>query len=78
MKDSVTFLATLADGARNVLVRVGRKRFGPPSPEVIAALEAIEEPEPLEDLGERLLEVASWEELLRPASRRRNGKRGKA
>jgi hypothetical protein len=78
MAESSTFLATLAGEARRILLRQGRKRFGPPSPEMIAALEAIEDPDELEDLSERLLDVASWEELLRkPRTRRANGKKKK-
>jgi hypothetical protein len=76
MRESVTFVATLAEEARKMLLRIGRKRFGPASAETVAALEAIEDPENLEALGERLLDVSSWTELLRkPAGRRSNGKK---
>lgn len=56
----------VTQGERRALLRQGTKRFGPPSPEVVASLEAIDEPARLEFLLERLLDVTSWEELLAP------------
>ena len=50
--------------ARAILLRQGRKRFGPPSPEIEATLAEITAIERLEALSERLLDVESWEELL--------------
>jgi predicted transposase YdaD len=72
MKESVTYQAIVEEGieegrareARAMLLRQGNKRFGPPSESVRTALEAISDIERLELLGERLLDVESWDELL--------------
>jgi predicted transposase YdaD len=53
-----------AIGERNMILRQGRKRFGEPDAATIATLEAIVSIERLEQLGERLLEVESWTDLL--------------
>lgn len=54
----------LAKGERNVLIRQGRKKFGPPDARSLAALHAISDSNRLELLAERLLDAASWDELL--------------
>ena len=68
MKESVTYQAIVREGrveeARAILLRLGRRRFGPPSPEAEAVLAGITAIERLEALSERLLDVESWEELL--------------
>jgi hypothetical protein len=76
MEESVTYQAIIekgvaigeakgeAKGERRTLLLVGKKRFGPPPPEVVAALEAINDPERLDQLSLRLLDVTSWQELL--------------
>jgi predicted transposase YdaD len=72
MRESSTYQAILVEGraegrieeARAILLRQGRKRFGPPDERVLTALEAIGRRERLEELSERLLDVATWEELL--------------
>jgi predicted transposase YdaD len=76
MKESVTYQAILKEGreegreegrveeARALLLRLGNKRFGPPSEPARATLEAISAVDRLELLSERLLDVESWEELL--------------
>jgi hypothetical protein len=51
-------------GARKTLLRLGTIQFGPPSTDVIAALESINSLEKLEELQVRLLKVSSWKELL--------------
>jgi predicted transposase YdaD len=89
MKESVTYQAILEEGeekgalkgalaeARKFVLRQGRVRFGPPDARATAAVERIADIERLEELGERLLNAASWEELLalpaprRPRTRRR-------
>jgi predicted transposase YdaD len=53
-----------AEEARALLLRLGTRRFGPLSPEERAMLAALEQPEALETLADRLLDVASWQELL--------------
>lgn len=50
--------------AHNVLLRLGSKRFGEPSPSVLAAIDQINDAAILEDLALRALEVNSWQELL--------------
>jgi predicted transposase YdaD len=50
--------------AKTILLRQGRKRFGEPDAATVAALQAITDVAYLESLSERLLEVASWQELL--------------
>jgi predicted transposase YdaD len=83
MKESVTYQAILEEGeamgevkgalaeARKFLLRQGRVRFGPPDALVVAALEGIGSLERLEELGERLLSAANWEELLGLSAPRR-------
>ena len=52
--------------ARNLLLRLGRRRFGEPGPEVVAAIDTERDVERLEGLSERILEpeVHDWEALL--------------
>jgi hypothetical protein len=72
MEESVTYQAIISKGvakgaveeARKFLLRQGRKRFGSPDAQILATLEAISDVNHLESLGERLLDVASWQELL--------------
>lgn len=80
MKESVTYQAILEEGraegeargeargkaeeARSLLLRLGRKRFGPPDTAAGVSIAAIDSVERLEHLAERLLEVESWQELL--------------
>ncbi len=54
-------------GERRILIRLGTKRFGPPEAAMLAAIEAIQDVNRLELLGERILEpdVQSWVDLLR-------------
>jgi predicted transposase YdaD len=56
------------EAARNILLRMGRKKFGPP-PELLAAdLASIDDPDRLTDLAHRIFDVSSWTELLEPAN----------
>ncbi len=68
MKESSTYQLIIDEGraqeARTMLLRQGTKRFGPPSPEARSTLEEISDIGRLEVLGERLLDVESWDELL--------------
>lgn len=68
LRDSSTYQALVAEGrateAREILIRLGRKRFGPPDRRVRAALERLDDLGRLEQLTERLLEVGSWDELF--------------
>jgi predicted transposase YdaD len=68
MEESVTYQAIVRKGglreAHAILLRQGRKRFGPPEPDITAAVEAITDLDRLERLSERLLDVSSWQDLL--------------
>ena len=68
MKESVTYMATIEEGEalgfRKMLLRLGRSRFGEQSPQVVTTLNALTDLSRLEELGDRLLHVSSWEELL--------------
>lgn len=50
---------------RTLLYRLGRKRFGEPSAEVRAAIDAEENVERLEAMTERVLDAANWDDVLR-------------
>ncbi len=65
-----------AEEARSILLIQGRRRFGEPSAEAVAAVNALTDVQKLEELSVRLLEATSWEELLGPngRSRRRRGR----
>jgi hypothetical protein len=58
----------LAEGrvedARQVLLRQGRKKFGPPDPRIEAAIATIADLGRLHDLLDRIFDVSSWDELL--------------
>jgi len=51
-------------GAQKLLFRVGRSRLGPISRKYRVAIEAIDDLALLERLGDQLLDVSSWSELL--------------
>jgi hypothetical protein len=77
MKESDTYLAILEEGeargekkfrtdeARRILLRLGSRRFGAPDAATQAAVEAITFLERLEQMADRILEVESWQELLK-------------
>jgi hypothetical protein len=76
MKESVTYQAILEEGkaegltqgqikeAQKILLLQGRHRFGEPSPAAVAAVQAMTDVQQLEAWTLRLLEAASWQELL--------------
>ncbi len=68
MYESDTFLAILDEGAlkhaRKLVLRVGQKKFGPASDDVVTTVQGIENLDRLDRLAERILEVSSWQELL--------------
>jgi len=51
--------------ARSSLVRTGRKRFGQADDAVIAKVNALDDLDRLDRMAERLMEVESWDEVLR-------------
>lgn len=69
MWESDTYQAIIEEGrveaGQHIVLRLGRKRFGEPDAVTEAALKAITDPDRLEQLSERLLDVASWQDLLR-------------
>jgi predicted transposase YdaD len=81
MRESVTYQKILSEGraegiaqgraegraeeARTLLLRLGERRLGSPSEQVRARVEAVESRQTLEDLSLRLLEVETWDELLK-------------
>jgi len=79
MKESVTYQAILDEGRaegeakglvmgeKQLLLRLGRRRLGEPDASVIAAIEAIADARRIEQMGDRLIDAASWEELIGPA-----------
>ena len=85
MKESVTYQAILHEGktlgeieeAKRILVLQGRNRFGEPSAEALAALDAVTDVKKLEALSARLLEVKNWKDLLGENGSRRQRNRGR-
>jgi predicted transposase YdaD len=85
MKESVTYQAIIEEGkaegkaeeARKILLLQGRSRFGEPSSKAVAALDALTDVQKLEELTVRLLQAASWADLLglNGPSRRGRGRR---
>jgi hypothetical protein len=60
-----------AEEARRMLLLLGETKFGPADAATRSALENISDLARLEELGQRLMNVSSWQELLPPPSRRR-------
>jgi hypothetical protein len=50
--------------ARDILLRLGRKRLGQPDEQVLAQIGAISDRDRLELLLDRILDASSWAELL--------------
>jgi predicted transposase YdaD len=57
------FMGQVEEG-RRVLITLGGKRFGPPSPQVAEAIAAEGDLERINGMVDRLLEASNWEELL--------------
>ena len=53
--------------ARRLLLRLGGRRFGAPTPAQEAVVAAVSRVERLEELTERVLSSTTWEELLAPS-----------
>ena len=72
MKESVTYQAIVEEGRvegivrarQEVLLQLGRKRFGTPNPLSETALRSVTDPDRLARLIDALLDVSSWQELL--------------
>jgi predicted transposase YdaD len=71
MRESTTYQAILREGRitgeQQFLLRLGTKRFGEPDAATVTAIEAIQDIERLEALGERILnpDLHAWNDLLR-------------
>jgi predicted transposase YdaD len=72
MEESTTYQAILRRGEergaarslRETILRQGRRKFGEPSAELVQTLEGIANRERLQQLTDRILDAASWQELL--------------
>ncbi len=68
MQESSTYLGIIDEGqekhAKAVLLRLGTRRFGPADDSVLARLNAITDLDRLDRQIDRLLEAASWQDLL--------------
>ena len=68
MHDSDTYQAILEEGRvdepHRTLLRLGRRRFGDPDERIRRGICDAQDLDRLEALSERLLDVASWDELL--------------
>ena len=76
LEDSTTYQRVMRLGAekgrlegklevtRSFLLRIGAKRFGPPPASVIARLQAVLNPDLLDPVVDRVLDVATWDELV--------------
>src|SRR5579872_6581060 len=53
-----------AHGIRDTILRIGTKRFGPPSADIVSKVEAVTAAASLRTIADRLLESESWHELL--------------
>jgi hypothetical protein len=74
MRESSTYQYILDEGrveeAQKILLRLGRKKFGPPGEVVQSALSAITDLDRLERMTDQLLVVNTWQELLAPDRQR--------
>jgi hypothetical protein len=68
MKESTAFDEAIEEGSistsHRLLLRQGRKRFGPPDGAAEAELRAIKDIERLERMADAILTAKSWRELL--------------
>ena len=53
-----------SEGLVAVLIRLGTKRFGPPTTTLVVELKQITDNERLERLMDRILDAVSWDDLL--------------
>jgi len=57
-----------AEEARKLLILQGRKKFGPLDEQTEAKIAALSDLDRLHELGARILDVVSWDELLADSS----------
>lgn len=53
-----------AEGVRTTLLQIGARRFGSPTAAVRESFNAVDDIARLHRMGERVLDVATWRELL--------------
>jgi hypothetical protein len=53
-----------AEQARTILIRLGTKKFGTPAEQAAARIASLTSIDLLEDLIDRVFDVATWDELL--------------
>jgi hypothetical protein len=53
-----------ARALRQIILRMGRKKFGEPTPAQVQAVESMTDLERMHNLTDKLLDVTTWEELL--------------
>ena len=58
------FAAGRQEEARNMLVRFGTPRFGPPPPAIVARLASMTDIDALESLADRMWAAGGWDDLL--------------
>ncbi|MDB5311529.1 MAG: hypothetical protein JWO38_5731 [Gemmataceae bacterium] len=70
LENSTTYQLILERGiaqeAQAMVLRLGTKRFGPPSPATEAAVRGIPDRDRLEQIAERVLDATGWDDLLVP------------
>ena len=54
----------LSQGLRNTIIRIGSKRFGPPTESMSRTLHGIEDASRLEILADRILDAGNWDDLV--------------
>ena len=59
------------EGRREDILKLGTKRFGEPTPQIHAALSGMNDIARLDTLMDRLLDVSSWDELMKPQRNRK-------
>ncbi|WP_020472551.1 RpnC/YadD family protein, partial [Zavarzinella formosa] len=72
LEDSTTYQEILnkgisqgiSQGERHTLLKLGTKRFGPPSQAIMDTLQGIADPAILDRLIDRVLDAAGWDDLL--------------
>ena len=79
MEESSTYQAIIekgeVKGARNMLLLLAKDRLGDPSPEVLRALEAITDLKQFREIGLRMAQLNTWEEVLQRLTSRPRRKR---
>jgi predicted transposase YdaD len=76
MKESVTYQAIIEEGeaqgiakgeimeARSLLLRLGRRRFGPPPATVTQMIDGIRDLSRLEAIAEQIVDASGWDDLI--------------